>query len=159
MKLDSDFEDQLREAVLDEAEHELIGQHNGLVHQAIQRSREALEQFADQYDVEPILQSLEGPEVDRTDDSITIRWRFSHPAAGYFEFGTPDHYDIEGNPVLSFVWTDPPADAIPWLRENFEREGDGWRVFLPEVDSGEGIKETRFTRRGLRWLRNQLEEW
>jgi len=153
MTLDSDFEDQLREAVLDEAEHELIGKHDNLVHQAIQASRAALDRFADQYNVAPIFESLEGPEVQRTDDSITVRWRFSHPAAGYFEFGTPDNYEIDGDPILSFVWEDPPE----WVKDEFEREGDGWRVFLPDVDSGDGIEETRFTRRGLRELRRQLE--
>ena len=157
MQLDSNFEQSLKEATLDEVEHELIGKHNNLVHQAVQQSRAALEEFADQYDVGPIFESLAGPEVERTDDSITVRWRFEHPAAGYFEFGTPDHYQIDGNPVLSFVWS---GDAVPeWVKDEFEREGDGWRVFFHQVDSGEGIEETRFTRRGLRWLRQQVEDY
>jgi len=153
VKLDAEFETQLRESLLDEAEHQLIGKSGNLVHQAVQQSREALQRFGDQYDVDPIFESLEGPEVERTNDSITVRWRFAHPAAGYFEFGTPDHYDIEGDPVLSFVWEDPPE----WVKDEFEREGDGYRVFFAEVDSGKGIEETRFTRRGLRELRRQLE--
>lgn len=156
--LEADFEAKAETAFLDDAEARLVGEEANLVFEAVQQSREALRDFADEYDVESIWQSLDGPEVERTGQSIAVRWRFTHPAAGYFEFGTPDHYPIEANDtVLSFVWTDPPADAVPWLEENFEREGDGWRVFLREVDSGEGIEETRFTRWGLRWLRWQLE--
>jgi hypothetical protein len=154
MDLDASFEDDVEAAILDDVEHELVGGGGNLVHEAIQQSKEALQDFADQYNVGPIWQSLEGPEVDRTDESITVRWRFTHDAAGFFEFGTPDNYRIEGNPILSFVWEDPPE----WVTEEFEPEGDGYRVFFSEVDSGEGIKETRFTRWGLRWLRWQLED-
>lgn len=158
MDLDASFEDDVEAAILDDVEHELVGGRGNLVHEAIQQSKEALQDFEDQYNVGPIWQSLEGPEVERSDGSITIRWRFTHDAAGFFEFGTPDNYRIEGNPILSFVWKDPPSDAVPWLEANYEREGDGWRVFIADVDSGEGIKETRFTRWGLRWLRWQLED-
>jgi hypothetical protein len=152
--LDEDFEDAAGEAVMDAVYDSLIGQRDNLVHEAIQQSREALEDFDDQYNVGPIWNSLSGPEVDRSDGEITVRWSFDHPAAGYFEYGTPDNYTIEGDPILSFVWEDPPA----WVKDEFEREGDGWRVFFGEVDSGEGIAETRFTRWGLRWLRWQLED-
>lgn len=153
MNLDSNFEDALQEAMLDDVESKLVGQEGNLVHKAVQQSREALEDFADQYDIDAIWQSLSGPEVDRGDSSLTVRWSFEHPAAGYFEFGTPDNYEIPGDPILSFVWTDPPQ----WVTEEFEREGDGYRVFFSEVDSGDGIEETRFTRWGLRWLRWQLQ--
>lgn len=151
--LDSSFEDDLREAVLDDVEQKLVGQQGNLVHEAIQQSHEALKDFADQYNVEPIFESLEGPNVDRSNNSITVRWEFTHEAAGFFEFGTPDNYQIDGDPVLSFIWEDPPQ----WVTEEFEQEGDGYRVFFPEVDSGAGIEETRFTRWGLRWLRWQIQ--
>jgi hypothetical protein len=154
MDLESDFEAKAREAILDDVETELVGRRGNLVHEAIQQSREALMDFEDEYNVGPIWDSLEGPEVSRTDESITVRWRFTHEAAGFFEYGTPDHYEIEGDPILSFVWEDPPE----WVTEEFEAEGDGYRVFFSEVDSGEGIKETRFTRWGVRWLRWQLED-
>lgn len=152
--LEASFEDQLREAVLDDVEHKLVGERGNLVHEAIQESRKALETFATEYNVGPIFDSLAGPEVRRTQNSITVRWEFEHPAAGFFEFGTPDNYTIEGDPVLSFVWEDPPE----WVKEEFDREAEGWRVFFPEVDSGEGIPETRFTRVALRHLRWLLED-
>jgi hypothetical protein len=154
MKLERSFEDKLQAAVMDDVEQGLVGEQGNLVHEAIQQSREALMDFEDEYNVGPIWDSLEGPEVSRTDESITVRWRFTHEASGFFEFGTPDHYEIEGDPILSFVWEDPPQ----WVTEEFEAEGDGYRVFFSKVDSGEGIKETRFTRWGLRWLRWQLED-
>lgn len=158
--LDTAFERDLREALLDDVEYETVGRQGNLVHRAIQQSREALEDFSDQYNVGPIFDSLAGPEVERTQNRITVRWRFDHPAAGFFEFGTPDSYRIDGNPILSFVWTDPPQ----WVRQEFDqargsggRFASGWRVFFPSVDSGDGIAETRFTRWALRWLRFQLE--
>lgn len=152
-RLDSSFESDLGEAILDGVESEFRDE-NGVAGEAVEQAREALRDFADQYDVEPLLSALEGPFVERRGDSVTVRWECTHPAAGYFEFGTPDNYEIDGDPVLSFVWTDPPA----WVREEFDREADGWRVFFPDVDSGKGIEETRFMRWSLRWLRWQLED-
>jgi len=149
LELDSDFEAALREAMLDSAEQTLA--RGG--EQAVEQAREALRDFADQYDVEPIVEALSEPEVTRDGGSVTVRWRCDHPAAGYFEFGTPDNYTIDGDPTLSFVWTDPPQ----WVTEEFEREGDGYRVFFDAVDSGDGIAETRFTRWSVRWLRWQVE--
>jgi hypothetical protein len=149
MQLDSGFEDNYREAVLDKMEQQLREEAD----EAVEQAREALRDFADQYNVQPLIDALEGPFIDRTRDRVTVRWRCPHPAAGYFEFGTPDHYTIDGNPVLSYVWEDPPAE----IREEFDREGDGWRVFFASNDSGEGIEETRFMRWSLRWLRWQLE--
>jgi len=153
VELDADFEEEAAENIMDSVEAGLIGQQGNLVFEAIQQSKEALEDFADEYDINPIWESLSGPEVERSDRQITVRWSFDHPAAGYFEFGTPDNYEIDGDPVLSFVWEDPPA----WVKDEFDREADGWRVFFSQVDSGDGIDETRFTRWGLRWLRFQLE--
>lgn len=161
MKLEAGFEDKIQAAAMDDVEQGLVGEQGNLVHEAIQQSREALMDFEDEYNVGPIWDSLEGPEVSRTDESITVRWRFAHEASGFFEFGTPDHYRIEGDPILSFVWEDPPQ----WVKREFDQARStggqfksGWRVFFPSVDSGEGIKETRFTRWGLRWLRWQLED-
>jgi hypothetical protein len=45
------------------------------------------------------------------------------------------------------VWEDPPQ----WVREEFEPEGDGWRVFLPETTPS-GLPEARFIRDTLNWL-------
>jgi hypothetical protein len=149
LELGGDFEAKAREAMLDSAEATLASAGEDAVAQA----EAALRDFADQYDVGPLIDALEGPTVTRDGDSVTVRWRCTHPAAGYFEFGTPDNYQIDGDPILSFVWTDPPQ----WVREEFDPEGDGYRVFFESVDSGEGIAETRFTRWSVRWLRWRLE--
>lgn len=155
--LGADFEDKLATATLDEAEHHLVGKPDNLVYQAIQQSHEALRDFSGEYDVESIIESMGGVEVDRTDDSITIRWGWEHPAAPYFEFGTSDHV-VNGQPVLSFVWEDPP----PEIRQQFDQARtaggqftSGWRVFFASVEVS-GIDETRFVRLGLRWLELNL---
>lgn len=144
------FEADLADAVLDDVEHELVGQADPLVFQAIQQSHEALRDFAGQYDVGPIIDSLELTDVERTADGLTVRWGWDHPAAPFFAFGTSDH-TVDGKPVLSFVWEDPPQE----VREQFDREGEGWRVFFSSV-SVSGIDETRFVRIGLQWLRLNL---
>jgi hypothetical protein len=41
------------------------------------------------------------------------------------------------------------------VRDEFDAEDGGYRVFLPEVEVA-GVRETRFARRGLRWLQNEL---
>lgn len=129
---------------LDELEREFVGEANNLVFQAIQTSHDRLRES--DYDVDSVIASLEGPTVDRGPGSITVSWRWSHPAASFFEYGTSEH-TINGDPVLSFVWEDPP-DAV---REQFDREADGWRVFFNAVEVG-GIDQTRFARAGLREL-------
>lgn len=154
MELDSSFEQNLKTAVLDEAEHEFVGRRNNLVFQSIQRAHEILRGYGQEFDynVEPIINSFGGVEVDRSDDRLTIRWGWQHEASVYLEYGTSDH-TVEGNPVLSFVWErrhDPPD----WVAREFEAEGDGYRVFLPEVEVA-GVEETRFVRDSLNWLRRE----
>jgi len=154
MQLDAGFEVDLREAVLTDVERALVGTRDNLVFQATQRVRGRLERYAreEDYDVQPLLDSFTGVEVDRTDTSITVRWGYGHPAIEFFEFGTSDH-TIDGDPVLSFVWEESEAPA--WVAEEFEAEGDGYRVFLPEVEVS-GIKETRAIRDALNWLRREV---
>lgn len=154
--LGSSFEDELARSLLDQAEHELVGKQDNLVHQAIQFVRGRLERYGREHDyrVQPVLDSLEPVEVDRSDRSVTVRFGWSHEAFGYLEFGTSAH-TIEGNPVLSFVWEqrhDPPE----WVAEEFEKEGDGYRVFLPEVEVA-GVRETRALRDAIHMVRRQLE--
>jgi hypothetical protein len=153
MPLEDGFEDALADALLDDAESKLID--GGIVGEARQAAHDRLRQYADQYDyrVDAIIESFELDTVERSDRTLTIRWGWTHEAAVYFEFGTSDH-TIEGDPVLSFIWEErhnPPE----WVRENYEREGDGYRVFLPEVEV-DGVRETRFARRSLRYLENEL---
>lgn len=153
--LESDFEERLQEAVLDQAEHELVGKPDNVIAQAISRVHGRLDRYAREfgYNIESLKQSLQPVEVQRSDGQLTIRFGWDHEAFPYIEFGTSDH-TIEGNPILSFVWEDRhnPPD---WVAEEFEREGDGYRVFLPEVEVA-GVQETRAVRDALNWLRGEL---
>jgi hypothetical protein len=150
------FEDDLEAAVLDDAERTLVGERDNLIAQVISRVHGRLDRYAREfnYNIESIKQSLEPVEVDRSGDELTVTFGWSHEAFPYIEFGTSDH-TIEGDPVLSFVWEtrhDPPE----WVAEEFEQEGDGYRVFLPEVEVA-GVQETRAVRDALNWLRRELQ--
>lgn len=149
MDLESGFERKLQEAVLESAEHELVGKQGNLVHQTVQRAHDILRSYGQEfdYDVEPIIDSFVIDDVQRSGDSITVRWGWTHEATIYFEFGTSEH-TVEGNPVLVFEFD---ADEYPGLAEMFP-EGT---AFLPEADVA-GIKETRFARDALNWLRREL---
>lgn len=140
--LDSDFEDKLEAAVLDEVEEDLR-RVDGPVAHAIARSERRLQLYAEKYDVEPILDSLEGPHISREGDTITVEWEFTHGASGFFEFGTTDH-KVEGNPVLAFEY--PKSEGGP---------GD---VVFSSGHMVSGLDETRFTRYGLEELRHELAE-
>lgn len=152
-RLEAGFEDALATALLDDAEHELVGQEDPLVFQAIQKSHGVLLTYGLQhgYDVEPIIDALGQVDVERGDRHLSITWGWNHEAAPYFHFGTSDH-TVDGDPVLSFVWEDPPQ----WVQEEFEAEGAGWRVFFGSVDVS-GIPESRFVTAAIEWLRETLQ--
>jgi hypothetical protein len=105
---------------------------------------------ANDYNVDPIIEAAE-TEVDRRGDAVVVRWGWPEPAI-FFERGTVDHVvEARNADVLSFVWTDPPD----WVREEFSREGDGWRVFFRSVEVA-GLPESRFIRDTLNWLRRRF---
>jgi hypothetical protein len=149
MSLPTDYRSQLREAVLDTAYDAIIGKQDNAVHRSVQASHDALD--ASDYDTDSVKESLRRPAVDRTRDSLTITWGWTHPAARYLNSGTSPH-TINGDPILSFIWEDPPA----WAREQFEQEGDGVRAFLPSVDV-DGIDAIRFQHAGIRVLNEELQ--
>lgn len=93
MHLDSSFEADLQEAVLDGAERELVGRRGNLVSQAIQQSNEVLQTAGRSLDwnVDPIINSLGQVELERSRDSIKATWGWTHEAAPYWEFGTSRH--------------------------------------------------------------------
>ncbi|ELY96542.1 hypothetical protein [Natrialba taiwanensis] len=139
------------EPLVDDAERRLVGESNPLVYQAVRVSHGTLRSYASRtdYDIEAIEDSFGGVEVDRTDTGITVTWRWDHPAAIFMNNGTSDH-TIHGDPVLSFIWEDPPASA----RERWPDEGDGVRVFTDKV-SVSGLPQSRFVQSGLEWLRQE----
>jgi hypothetical protein len=147
MELESGFEDAAREALLEQFAEELTPP-GGPAMTAIEHSQSRLRES--EYDLDNIHESQWGPAVSIEGDRVEVSWGWAHGAAGFFETGTTAH-EIDGDPVLTFVWEDPPQ----WVQEEFDPEGDGWRVFFDSVNV-DGVDEIRFTREGLRVLEREL---
>ena len=140
-----DFEADARKAILDEAEQHAREEIAPAVQEHAHDILEAYGREHD-YDVQSIIDAGE-TRVERRKGSIRIRWGWPEPAI-FFERGTVDHVvEAKNADALSFVWEDPPD----WVREEFEPEGDGYRVFLPKVEVA-GLPESRFIRDTLNWL-------
>jgi hypothetical protein len=159
MTLDSSFESDLQEAVLDDAERQLVGQQASLVYEFVELVHTNLRAYGQRhgYDVEPTIESLGQPEIDRSNDRIEIRVGWESEQMGRWEFGVSPH-TIDGDPLLSFVWSDPPQ----WVREEFDQARgsggqfeSGWRVFFSDVDHP-GIPESRAIRDALNGLRRVM---
>jgi len=149
------WEDAAAGAALDEVAVQYIGA-DGAIQNAIEAAHERLREYAQEfnYRIESVIASLQGPEIiEQSERHFRVRFGWDHEAAPYLEWGTSDH-TIEGNPILSFIWEDRhnPPD---WVAEQYEREGGGYRVFLPEVEVA-GVRETRFARHALDWLRREV---
>lgn len=158
--LDPGFEDALREAVLDDVEAKLIGEEANLVFEFVELVHANLRAYGRRhgYDVEGTIDSLGTPEVDRSTGTISVTVGWEDEQMGRWEWGVSPH-TIDGNPILSFVWEDPPQ----WIREEFDQARgaggefrSGWRVFLPDVDHP-GIPESRAIRDALHGLRRVLQ--
>jgi len=167
MRLESGFEQDLEEALLDDAEQRLVGEFDNVIAGFIEAVHRNLRAYAARhgYDVESTIESLATPEVTRTGGRVEILVGWESDQMARWEFGTSDHH-IDGDPVLSFVWADNDkrgADPPQWVREEFDRARDaqgrfqsGWRVFLPEVEV-RGLPESRAIRDGMHALRRVLE--
>ena len=150
--LDSNFEDDLREALLDDMERKARDEIAPELEREVTQLLEAYGR-RNEYDVRAIVQATR-TEVNRSADGVRVVLRMPHPAL-LFERGTVDHpVPTRNADMLSFVWEErhnPPE----WVREEFEREGDGWRVFLPETNVS-GLPEGRFIRDALHHIRREL---
>lgn len=149
-------DDELQEGLLDRAEHEFVGGPDNLISQTIQETHESLRRYgsSNDYSVQSVENSFQGVEVGRSDDTLTIGYGWDHVATAYFERGVSPHM-IHGQPVLVFVWENPPA----WAQEAFDPEGGGVLAFLPQANWGSdtgGIPEGRFVRDGINWLRREV---
>lgn len=154
---DAEFDPgQLEASLISELGEVLTGQ-GGLALQSIERSHERLREFGDEYDVEPIIESLavprDGLAFDPDAGEIDLRWEWRHPAADFFARGTSDH-TIHGNPVLSFIYEDAPEPVREMFPHTERVDGDP-RVYFKEV-TVEGISETQFVRHGVEWLQQEL---
>lgn len=157
--LEPGFETKARIAFKEEIEQTLYNEPGNLAHWFTQRVAERFRAYGSRFDIDvgPIIESMEVVEAERTLNGARIRVEWKHRASGIFEMGATPHR-IRGNPVLSFVWTNPPQ----WVREEFDqaRSGggqfqSGWRVFLPEVQHP-GVPEARAIRDTLLELRRRL---
>jgi len=157
--LESGFEDKLQTALLDEAEHELVGKQASLVYEFVELVHTNLRAYAQRhgYDVESTIDSLGTPQVDRSAGKISVHVGWQSEQMSRWEFGTSDH-TVKGDP-LSFVWENPPQ----WVREEFDqaRSGggefaSGYRVFLEETEVS-GLPESRAIRDALNGLRRVLQ--
>lgn len=162
LELDGDFEADLREAMLDSAEDALVGTggDRGLITEFVELVHANLRAYGERhgYDVASTIDSVGEPVVERTEDSLTVTVGWTSEQMARWEFGVSPH-TIEGDPVLSFVWADPPG----WVREEFDQArgaggefASGWRVFLPEVEHP-GIPESRAIRDAINGLRRVIE--
>jgi hypothetical protein len=150
--LDSGFEDDLREAVLDELEQKAYDDTAPELEKQISQNLRAYGSRHD-YDVRALIAGLQ-VDVVRDGDGVWVIARLPDPAL-LFERGTVGHeIHAKNADVLSFVWEkrhNPPE----WVKEEYDREGDGWRVFLPSVEV-EGLPEGRFIRDTLHEIRGFL---
>ncbi|UIP00337.1 hypothetical protein Hbl1158_02910 [Halobaculum sp. CBA1158] len=99
--LESGFEDDLREALLEEIEQTLAEEIGPLL---IATARENFQQYAGAhgYDIDHIWDDVDGPTVARDGDSVEMRVEWPELTA-LFEFGVSPH-TIEGDPVLHFYY-------------------------------------------------------
>lgn len=151
--LESGFEATLREALVDDIEAKLYNEPNNLAFQFMREVADRFRSYGQTFDidVEPIIEAMRVTDAQRTRNGARVTIEMPHGATGIFEFGASPH-TIQGNPVLSFVWEDPPD----WVTEEFEQEGEGYRVFLPEVDHP-GVPEARAIRDTLHWFRREVQ--
>lgn len=147
--LESSFEADLREALLEDIEQTLREEVGPQLKQA---ARENFEAYASAhgYDIEHIWQDAEGPMIDRDGDSVSLRIEWPGLTA-LFEFGVSPH-TIEGDPILSFVWEGPPGGTRP--------PGAPKHVVAQEVNWGSvtgGIPESRAIRDAMNTVRRELQ--
>lgn len=145
-----EFDNGLREALLDDIEHHA---RQDLGPELEAKANDLLSRYGERhdYDVGTLVEAAE-TEVVRDSSSVRIVLRYPDPAL-LFERGTVDHaIEAKGDGVLSFIWEDPPR----WVQEEFEPEGDGYRVFLPSVEVS-GLPEAAFLRDALNEMRRRLK--
>jgi len=138
--LDRDFEADLRDAVMDDAEARLSDVAQRLADAAEQAFRAYAARNG--YDIEHIWQDADGPTVSRSQDAVHAQIHWPGLTA-LFEFGVDPH-TIEGNPTLAFHWAAPPEGTRP--------PGAPSYVVADEVDWGSvtgGIPEARAIRNAL----------
>lgn len=137
--VESDFEEKLLEATLDDIEQTVRTELAPLL---IETAKQNWQSYASKndYEIDHIWTDVEGPIVEREDGRITIRLEWP-PLTALFEWGVTPH-TIEGNPMLHFYW----------------EEIDQW-IKTDEVEWGSrtgGIDESRAIRDATETLRQVM---
>ncbi|RQG93733.1 hypothetical protein [Natrarchaeobius oligotrophus] len=148
MDLDDSFEDDLREALLDDVERKL---EEEIGPQLERIARENWQEYAARngYDIEHVWEEVEGPFVERDAGSVGVRLEWPGLTA-LFEHGVSPH-TIQGNPILSFHWESPPEGTRP--------PGAPEHVVAEEVNWGSvtgGIPAARAIRNALADVRRVM---
>lgn len=156
MDLERGFVDKAREAILDDAEFEVRRLMENLVDVTHANLRAYGRRHG--YAVESSIESVSDVQVDRSGGTITARVEWESEQFARWEFGVAPH-TIDGDPILSFVWEDPPQ----WVREEFDQARgsggqfrSGWRVFFSDVQHP-GIPESRALRDAMNGLRRLVQ--
>jgi hypothetical protein len=131
-------------ALMDDVESKLSRQQGNLVFQSIRVANGALRGYAtrNEYEMEPIAESVELLDTSRSDRRFSARWGWTHEAAIYFNFGVAPH-TINGNPLLHFYW----EEIGQWIKTESVEWGSR---------TG-GIPESRYVQAGINWLRQELQ--
>ena len=139
MQLDGSFEDDLREAVLDDVEQKARDEIGPMFKQT---ARENFQAYAAEngYDIDHIWKAAEGPIVERDGESVSVRVEWPGLTA-LFEFGVSPH-TIEGDPLLHFYY----ERIDQWITTDSVNWGS---------ETG-GIPESRAIRDAMNWLRREV---
>lgn len=154
------FEDNLRESVMEDAETALYGGQGNIAFQFLRAANQNFEEYASRndYDLDSIIESGQVTDTQRSANRVSVTIEWTSGLTGIYEFGASEH-TIDGDPVLSFIWSDPPEwvkDAFPQGRTSGGQFVSGWRVYFAEV-SHPGVPESRAIRSALSFLELQTE--
>ena len=107
--LESGFEADLRQAVMDDVEAKA---RQDIGPRLIEAARANWQSYIQRngYDIDHIPDEAE-LSVERSGDVVTIRVEFPGLTA-LFEWGVDPH-TIDGNPLLAFIWESPPEGTRP----------------------------------------------
>lgn len=150
-ELDSGFEDDLREAVLDDMEDELDDATDEFVENAERNWKSYASRQG--YAIEHIWQDAERTPVDRGANMVSTE--VEYPAlTALFEFGVDPHI-IRGDPLLAFSWPAPPEGTRPPGAPSFVvAEEVNWGSVTGGIDASRAIRDaldrTRMRLRGGR---------
>ena len=143
------------DALLADVREQLADQQGNLIFQAVRVAHGTLRSYGkrNDYQVEPITESVEIDDVRERGRSITVRVIWTHDAAQYFQFGVSAH-TINGRPILSFIWEDAPQEVREMFANTERVDGDP-RVFFRSVDHP-GIPGSRYVQAAINWLRQEV---